>query len=182
MKQWIMLMGLLLAASSHADDYHQVAAQSLRALGQPVEHISLIDLQGSTIGFEDLRGEPAVIYFFASWCASCYKSLEQIEHIRQSGQQKIRLIAMAMEDNNPKLQRMLAKTSFKGEVWLPERGGEILLERRFANSAQSLPYVIRLTADLVLAEHSYHLAKQEHWSRALVEGDNLAAATEYRGQ
>lgn len=182
MKQWIMLMGILFTATSHADDYDQAAAQSLQALGQPVEQIGLIDLEGNKVRFDSLREQPSVIYFFASWCASCYKSLEQIEHIRQSGQQQVRLVAIAMEDNNPKLQRMLAKTGFEGEVWLPERGREVLMERKFANSARSLPYVIRLTSDLVLTEHSYHLAKQEHWSRALIEGDNLAVATEYRGQ
>lgn len=52
----------------------------LLPVDEPVEPppLALTDLAGETFRLEDLRGKPAVLYFFAPWCRVCNASAHQL--------------------------------------------------------------------------------------------------------
>lgn len=165
-----------ISTMANADTYEEKIAKSKLALGQPIERIELVDLAGSVRSFDELHGQKTVLYFFASWCAPCYKSLSNIEQVSQEETTKVNLIAVALDDDLVAVKEQLAKTQFTGEVWVASSGREPLSNRLFGNFVKVLPYVIRLDENTSIIEQSYDISKKQEWQRILLSGASLKGA------
>ncbi|REL31716.1 TlpA family protein disulfide reductase [Thalassotalea euphylliae] len=162
--------------ASVANSYEEKVQKSLAAIGQPIEAIDLASLDGQSRSFSELQGRASVIYFFASWCAPCYKTLRDIEQIRQQ-KLDVNLVVIALDDDKSAVSAMLKKTGFTGETWLANDGAKPLKTRLFANAYKVLPYVIKLDSNLVLVEHSYDIKSLAQWQEVLAAGKPLSQAT-----
>ena len=56
---------LLFSSTSMAESYEEKVQASLKAIGQTIEPINLISLDGQHHTFNELRGSSSIIYFFA---------------------------------------------------------------------------------------------------------------------
>lgn len=81
----LFILILLLAACGPATD----AATSLiqkgdphgAKVGDPAPDFTLPTTQGETVTLDSFRGQPVVLYFWASWCGTCTYDLPDIEKV-----------------------------------------------------------------------------------------------------
>ncbi|REL28315.1 TlpA family protein disulfide reductase [Thalassotalea euphylliae] len=168
---------LVLCNTSIAESYEEKVQASLSAIGQPIAAIDFISLDGQPRAFNALVGKPSVVYFFASWCAPCYKTLHDIEQIRQQQKVSVTLVAIALDEDSTAVAEMIKQTGFTGETWLANSGAKPLKKRLFANAYKVLPYVVQLDSDLVLVDHSYDIKSLSQWQAVLVNGEQLSQAS-----
>ncbi|WP_076416063.1 thioredoxin-like domain-containing protein [Shewanella sp. UCD-KL12] len=178
MSKWILLVSaLLFSATLNADDeldpYELKILQAQQALGEPIERVVVINLDGGHQSFDELDSEEVVIYFFASWCSPCFSSLKNIESLKESFQFNTRFLAVALDDDIDAVKAMLDRANFSGEAWLAIDGGELLQNRSFANGYTSLPYAIRLDKHTRIVENSFEVSSVKQWKEILVDGSTF---------
>lgn len=170
-------MCLAFVSAAHADSYDQKVNESLRGLGKQITDIALVNTEGQHKVFSDLKGATHVIYFFASWCSPCYKSLEDIEQVRIENKLNVNVLGVALDDDKQAISEMLDITGYKGEVWISVKGREPLQNRLFGNAYKALPYAIKIDENIVIQDHSYDMSSKEQWEKVLLENKSFKDAT-----
>lgn len=56
------------------------------AVGDEAPNFFLLDLEDNVVGLEDLRGQPVLINFWATWCAPCRLEMPELEAAYQQYQ------------------------------------------------------------------------------------------------
>lgn len=80
---------------------------------------AIVFLAGSARSFDELQGKDSVLYFFASWCLPCYKSMATVQQLSEQGAFKVQFVAVALDDDEQGIRRMLDKTGLKSRYgWL----------------------------------------------------------------
>ncbi|QYK12315.1 TlpA family protein disulfide reductase [Shewanella rhizosphaerae] len=177
MVKLVFILCLTFAINVHADSYDQKVNASLKDIGKQITNIELINTEGQPKTFMDLKGTTYIVYFFASWCSPCYKSLKNIEQIRITNDLSINILGVALDDDRDAVSKMLKDTGFKGEVWISKEGRVPLLNRMFGNAYKALPYVIKVDENMIIKEHSYDISSKEHWEKVLVENMSFKDST-----
>ncbi len=60
---------------------------------------SVIDLEGKVVRLSDLRGQPVIVNFWATWCPPCRAEIPAfIDLQRKYGPQGLRIVGIAMDD------------------------------------------------------------------------------------
>lgn len=168
MRKWIV-SALLLTAVLFGAHYLGFFAPSFSSIvGNPIQRIGLTDLSGDTRSFDELEGNETVIYFFASWCHPCYKTLALLQGISQDNTLKINLLTVALDDDLEGIVRMLDKTGFSGKVWLASEGTMALQRRYFGNEKRAVPYIVMLDNETNIVEGTYSLDSSQ-WHAILVD-------------
>ena len=123
-----------------------------------------------------LQGRATVVYFFASWCAPCYKTLTTLQQLSEAHEFEVRLLAVAVDDDTDGIRDMLDKTGFDGEVWLAREGTQALQRRYFGNERRAIPYVVKLDRNTSIVESTYEPSDAQ-WQAILVDGSSIAASS-----
>lgn len=78
----------------------------------------LTDLQGQRHRIEELRGSPAVINFWATWCMPCKNEMPRLVKL-QERYPKVRFLAISIDnaDTRTKIASLIAKRKFSIPVW-----------------------------------------------------------------
>lgn len=56
-------------------------SQALAGISTAWRNVALRDLEGNTVRFSDLKGEPVYFEFWGSWCSSCVADLGQLKEL-----------------------------------------------------------------------------------------------------
>lgn len=67
-------------------------------IGQPLPDLELRDPQYKAALISSLRSRPALITFWAPWCAPCLEELEALDKFQKNLDANLRLVAIAMQD------------------------------------------------------------------------------------
>lgn len=177
MKKTLLVLFLLLTDSVWSQSYEEKAAKSKASIGKPVQAHAFYTLDKQPITFESLKGEPVVAYFFASWCSPCYEALENLNQAIQITPSSVRVIAISLDEDWEKLERMLVKTGFSGEVWKSGDAKSALRQRLFANFSGSLPHIIRINKQGILIEEGSRVKTIEQWSAVISQKASLSEAS-----
>ena len=78
-----LLVPLLLAALLGAYLVSRMPTAAPTAIGNVAPDFSLTDLNGNPIRLADLRGQPVIVNFWASWCAPC---VEEFPLLREAAE------------------------------------------------------------------------------------------------
>jgi cytochrome c biogenesis protein CcmG, thiol:disulfide interchange protein DsbE len=115
-----LLMGLLALAVAACNSGGEANVdggggplQPLEALGtgDPLPDAALPYLDGAgALTTADLRGTPAVINFWATWCAFCVDEMPDFEEVHASLDGRVRFIGVNVEDPRDKAARLAAET------------------------------------------------------------------------
>lgn len=64
----------------------------------PAPHFELRTLEGGTMSVVDLRGRPAVLYFFAPWCSVCRLASQNVASLRRArGERDLAVVAVGLD-------------------------------------------------------------------------------------
>lgn len=92
--RFLLLIGLLIAPVVHADEPVNFHAASHAAFALP---------GGGSLKTETLKGRPAVINFWATWCPPCREELPLLvrlhSHYTQQHGDQVAFLGLAVEDN-----------------------------------------------------------------------------------
>lgn len=177
MKKLFLLLFLIFSSDSWGQTYEEKVAASMAFIGKPVQEHSFYTSERQPITFQDLKGEAVVAYFFASWCSPCYVALENLNKAIETNSPSIRVIAISLDEDWIKLERMLARTGFTGEVWKSADAKTAIRERLFANFSGSLPHIIRIDTQGILIEGGSRVKTIEQWTAVINQNASLSEAS-----
>lgn len=110
-------------------------------IGQPAPDFALSDLDGAATSLSSLRGQPVLLYFWATWCHHCNKSLPELMEVearhRENG---LHVLAVNILESPEKVAAYVAREN----IDLP-----VLLDAR---AHVSQVYLIRATPTYVLID------------------------------
>jgi len=107
-----------------------------------MQETQLVDLSGHKHSFQELRGQPITLYFWATWCSPCLTHLAELAKAKGAGKP----LPVALEDDPRVVARTLQRVGYNGPVWVAT-DGMALLQRRYAgNDKRAVPFEDRLDA------------------------------------
>lgn len=75
---------------------------------------------GATHSLSELRGHPAVVNFWATWCGPCKEEMPRLQKLSESyKEQGVRFVAISLDapDTQAKIDPLIAKRDFHIPVW-----------------------------------------------------------------
>lgn len=78
--------------------------------GEPLPDLELTTFDGAPFRFADLEGKPAVVNFWASYCAPCIKEMPAIEAVHQSLGDQVTIVGVNNQDRDDKADQLAAET------------------------------------------------------------------------
>jgi thiol-disulfide isomerase/thioredoxin len=124
--------------------------------------------EGGELVMADLRGQPLLINFWATWCPPCIKELPEFDRFARSQDKRLRVVGLAIDGLGP-VQEFLKKQPVGFAIGLAGFAGTDLA-RSLGNSAGALPFTVLLDArgtvvQRKLGETQY--AELEAWASKL---------------
>ena len=150
-----------------------------------VRHLTplpLVDLQGSPVDIDQLRGRRTIVYLWASWCAPCLQTLTDIANLPQAdnNDRAPAFVTLALDEDRDKVQAIIDQSGFQGTTWRAPEGILALQRGVFGDNIAGLPYVIEVDEQLQIRLGSHKIKTVGQW-RSLLSGEQqlrqLAALT-----
>ncbi|MDO9227640.1 MAG: TlpA disulfide reductase family protein [Pseudomonadota bacterium] len=158
---WLLLVGLLAVSGAMAEEPINFYAATTAAFAQP---------GGGSLKIDNLKGRPAVVNFWATWCPPCREELPLLVkvHARYTKKygDKLGFLGLAVEDN----------VEFVGEyaraygLEYPIAAGRepaIALMQALGNKQAGMPYTVVLDGDGRVVYAKRGLVKEKDLDRAL---------------
>jgi len=137
MKKMIFLLLLCLTQGVQAAD----AISSL-----PLYEASFNDLAGQPVALEQLKGNVAVVNFWATWCPPCRKEIpDLVEAHAQYRERGVAFLGIAVEDNRELVQDFAHTYGINYPLVAGKEQG-IALMQALGNQAAGLPFTLVLDA------------------------------------
>lgn len=108
----VMALGLLAVVAGII-----VASLAFRSGGSgagatgPVDRLVFVNDDGSRATLADLRGQPLVVNFFASWCIPCKAEMPDIQAVHTAAGGKVRFLGMDADIDEATWRSFVAQTS-----------------------------------------------------------------------
>ena len=118
-------------------------------VGQPAPRVELPDLEAPSrqVRLADLRGHPAVVNFWASWCGVCAAEMPALERVHQRLGQRVALVGIDQRDQRDPALALANRTGVSYRLAFDPAG------RSFdAFGGLGMPTTVLLRADGTVAE------------------------------
>ena len=87
------------------------------ALGNIAPDFQLARTDGSTVKFDDLRGQPAVLVFWTAWCPSCKEEAPHVNELAAKFEPRgVRVLGINIQDSPARLAGGVKEFGIKYEV------------------------------------------------------------------
>ena len=138
--------------------------------GEPVADLRFVDaMLGSERSLHQLRGQPVLINFWATWCPPCVKELPLLQTLHDSrGQGGLRVLTIAQEDSAEQVRAFLTQHELSLPTWLdpPNQGDS---SRELGNLRSVLPFSLLLDAQGKIIKRrsgAFNEAQLAEWAEA----------------
>jgi thiol-disulfide isomerase/thioredoxin len=124
--------------------------------------------EGGELVMAELRGQPLLINFWATWCPPCIKELPEFDRFATSHAKQLRVVGLAIDSLAP-VQDFLKKQPVGFAIGLAGFAGTDLA-RSLGNSSGALPFTVLLDAKGSILQRKLgetQLAELEAWARKL---------------
>ena len=79
-------------------------------IGQPAPDFALTDLDGNTLQLSDMRGQPVIVNFWASWCGPCVDEFPVLEKaIARHHADDLAVVGIVFRDNSEAARDFMAR-------------------------------------------------------------------------
>lgn len=123
---------------------------------------------GGELVMADLRRQPLLINFWATWCPPCIKELPEFDRFARGHERQLRVVGLAIDKLEP-VQDFLKKQPLSFDVGLAGFAGTELA-RSLGNTAGALPFTVLLDAKGKAVQRKLgptEYAELEAWVRRL---------------
>jgi thiol-disulfide isomerase/thioredoxin len=104
-------------------------------------------LDGATFDASTLAGRPALLWFWAPWCATCASEAQSINDLKDEYGDRLAILGIAGMGNNKDMHRFVAELDVTKVPNLDDQAG--VLWRRFGITEQSTYVVIDRSGTVV---------------------------------
>jgi thiol-disulfide isomerase/thioredoxin len=112
---------------------------------------------GTTMRLADLRGQPVVVNFFASWCAPCVREMPEIESVKRQLGDAVMFVGVNVMDDADRADALVADT---GVTWRLVRDADGAALR--AAGAPTMPITLVLDSEGTIVDaHSGGITDKE---------------------
>lgn len=122
-----ILVGVLLIGGGVIGLMRLVQQQSARLPGtltaEPLPEVIVTDMAGRPVSLPELRGQPLLINFWATWCPPCREEMPALEWIdRKWAARGAAVVAINFEEDEETIRRYLAENGLSLPVFQDNRG------------------------------------------------------------
>jgi thiol-disulfide isomerase/thioredoxin len=141
-------VGRLLAAPSRpAPSDAPVVVEGLAAVGRPAPRVELPGLRGGQVRLADLRGRPAVVNFWASWCPPCVAEMPDFQRVHRRLAGRVAFLGIDQRDHRQAAEELARTTGVTYPLAIDPAG------RAFdAFGGRGMPTTVLIRADGTVAE------------------------------
>jgi thiol-disulfide isomerase/thioredoxin len=100
---------------------------------------------GGTFAFADLRGQPLLLNFWATWCVPCVAEMPLLQHFHETRGRDWQVVGIAV-DQAAAVAAFVAARGIRFPVVLGDLGA-IDLSRTLGNGAGGLPFSVAIARD-----------------------------------
>ena len=108
-------------------------------VGKPMPQLDVVDLEGHSVSFDSMRGRPALVNFWATWCVPCRTEMPDIERGAHKWAGSVTVIGVDDGEDVPTIRSFLAEVGVTYTIWRDPQGQ---VDKRF--DAPGLPYTVFL--------------------------------------
>ena len=131
---------LLWKGRTHAEPVDVPPPPAVAAAAPGLWQSSFADLQGKPQAFQQWRGKPLVVNFWATWCAPCREEIPEFIATQHAHGDKVRFVGLAIDNPND-----VAKFVTEFKIDYPVLTGEqeaLELMRTEGNRLGALPFTL----------------------------------------
>jgi thiol-disulfide isomerase/thioredoxin len=92
------------------------APESDLELGAPVPEVTFEYFDGRAGGFDDFRGRPVVLNFFAEWCTPCVEEMPGLQEVSEEYGESVQFLGLDVNDPVEKGQEIVELTGIEYTV------------------------------------------------------------------
>jgi thiol-disulfide isomerase/thioredoxin len=138
---------LLAAPSGPAPADAPVVVEGVAAVGRPAPRVEVPGLRGGRVRLADLRGRPAVINFWASWCPPCVAEMPDFQRVHRRLGDRVAFLGINQRDHRQAAEELVRSTGVTYPLAVDPAG------RAFdAFGGLGMPTTVLLRADGTVAQ------------------------------
>jgi len=126
----------------------QQRLESIRLLNgktNPFDGLEVISNENQILKFDDLKGKPTLIHFWASWCKPCMDEFQDLNALEKKWGKKINFVHVCIETDEEKWLVISNEMKFKRSCFIPKGSDE---SKILAQYTPLLPRYLLLDSDL----------------------------------
>ncbi|GAA0858634.1 TlpA disulfide reductase family protein [Aliiglaciecola litoralis] len=119
-------------------------------IGKKIKIVDMVNGDGQSVSFDDLIGKPAVIYFWASWCKPCHKTLVVLDKIGPEHNKDMSIVIVSLDDEIQQAKKVLSTLNITADSWFAIQGSIHLNQQDFGNTKRMLPYALLIDEEAMI--------------------------------
>ena len=144
-----------------ADEINPTGRPPSPDIGHPAPEFSLAAADGSTLTLDDLKGQPVLINFWATWCPPCLEEIPIFVRLQQQmGARGLQFVGIAIDERD-KVVNFARRNGINYPIMIGQLDA-IELSNTAGNERGGLPYTLILDrSGEVVSQHYGALTEQE---------------------
>jgi DsbE subfamily thiol:disulfide oxidoreductase len=127
---WLMEGGRLESSSEQADSsvvsLTGIQGVATPRVGEPAPSFSLVSTDGSPTSLSDLRGQPVLVNFWASWCPPCRGEMPDLERVASEYRDRgLVVVGVDLEEDRDPVVRYAQTLGIHSLTLLLDPGGTV---------------------------------------------------------